>query len=292
MKKIGRISIALSMIIAMGLFSLTSCGVGGYDKYVNADLYTAGSVSISAENIQKVEIDGWVNGSIEVEQTASQILKIIEEEGLENDAERMHYYIDGNVLKVRYCQSGLRGQINAEKKNLRLEVPAGLSLEIESEKAGITIGVLEVENLSIESEAGNITAERIVGNQTTIETKKGKVSIGELISTEASFESSSGDISVMRLSTNSLEVDVMSSDVSFGIQKAFVAEVESLSGDITFTLGEGLGATVRLQTATGKLKTEKLYGKTGSRYDIFGADGASTDCTIDVDVFSGNLYIL
>ena len=290
MKKIRKMSITLSVIMVMGLLTLTGCGVNRYDKYANADLYTVGSASISAETVKEIEID-WVSGSIEVEQTTSQTLQIIEEKSSEEDAERMRYYLDGNVLKVKYCQSGFRGSINAEKKNLRVEIPVGMSLDIDSVSAGVTMGVLEVGRLSVESVSGNITAERIVSAGVEMETIDGKVSIGELIAPVLSVESVSGNLSITRLSVDSLDAEAVSGDMSFGVQKALTAEVESTSGDVTFTLGEGLGASIRLETATGKLKTEKEYAKAGSRYDIFGADGTSTECKIQIETFSGNVNI-
>lgn len=292
MKKIRAIVSSLITLCATGVLALAGCtNVVRYDKYANADLYTVGSASISAEKVQSVEID-WVNGNIEVEQTASQTLQVIEEKSSEKDAERMRYYLDGNVLKVKYCESGLRGNINTQNKNIRVEIPAGLSLEIDSVGAGITVGVLDVVNLSIESVSGNITAERIVSGEAEIETVSGKVSIGELIAPFVSLDSVSGSVSITRLSVDSLEAETVSGGLSFGVQKALTAEVESTSAEVTFILGEGLGATVRLETATGKLKTEKQFGKSGMRYDVYGADGTSTECKIQIETFSGNVNIL
>ena len=291
MKRLKRIALVLVTVTTMGLMALTGCTkMTSYEKYTNADLYSVGSVNMSAEAVKKVDID-WINGSIEVAQSTTQTLKIVEEKSPENAEERMRYYVDGSTLKVKYCQSGLRRNIDAQNKNLRVEIPAGLSLEIDTVSAGVTIGVLESTSLSIESESGNITAERIVGKDVEIETGNGKVSVGELIASAVSFDSSSGEVSVARLSGDFLDAETISGALSFGVQKAVRAEVESTSGDVTFTLGEGLGATVKLETATGKLKTDKQYAKTGTRYDIFGADGSSTECNIEIDVFSGDVYI-
>ena len=118
MKTLKRIALALLAVAIMGLMVLTGCTkMTSYEKYANADLYSLGSASMSAEKVKKVDID-WINGSIEVAQATTQTLQIVEEKSSENAEERMHYYVDGSVLKVKYCQSGLRRNIDAQNKNL------------------------------------------------------------------------------------------------------------------------------------------------------------------------------
>ena len=292
MKKLIKKLALITTIFAASLFILPACSTNviRYEKYANADLYTVGSASISASEVNKIEID-WVNGNVEIEQTSSNTLQVIEEKSAESEKERMRYYLDGNVLKVKYCESGLRGDINVQNKNLRVELPAGIALDIDCVAASVTIGVMEVKELSLESVSGSVTAERIVCDEAEFETVSGKISVGELIGKSLSIDSVSGDVSLTRLSVGALEAETVSGNLSFCVQQALTAEVESTSGNVTFTLGNGLGATVRLETATGKFNTEKKHGKTGSRYDVYGADGASTECMIEVDVFSGNVYI-
>ena len=296
MKRTIKIFSAITALVATGLLALSGCtaNVVSYEKYANADLYTVGSASIAATDVKKIEID-WVGGSIEIEQTTSPTLQVIEEvdarESSGKESERMRYYLDGDVLKVKYCESGLRGNINTQNKELRVEIPAGISLDVDSVSAGVTLGVIESTDLSVESVSGNISAERIVCDNAEIETVSGKIIIGELLGNSLSLESVSGECSITRLSVNALDAETVSGDLAFGVQKALTAEIESTSADITFNLGAGLGATLRLETATGKFNTEKEYGKTGSRYDVYGADGTSTDCLFEVDVFSGNVYI-
>ena len=296
MKRTVKLFAVIASLVATGLLASSGCttNVVRYEKYANAELYTVGSASVSAEDVRKVEID-WVGGSIEIEQTTSQTVQVLEEvnagERSGKESERMRYYLDGDVLKVKYCESGLRGNINTQNKELRVEIPAGIALDVDSVSASVTLGVVESAELSVESVSGNISAERIVCDNAEFETVSGKIIVGELIGASLSLESVSGTCSVTRLSVDALDAETVSGELTFGLQKALSAEIESTSADVTFTLGAGLGATLRLETATGKFRTEKEYGKTGSRYDVFGADGTSTDCLLEVDVFSGNVYI-
>jgi len=294
MKKKFKILSAIAAAVALICLVLPACGTNivRYERYANAELYTVGEVNLSASEVTKIEID-WVDGSIEIEQTNNSTISVVEElsEETVKEAERMRYYLDGSVLKVKYCQSGMRGSVNTHNKNLRMEIPEGLALDVESVSAGITIGVIQATDLSIESVSGNIVAERIVCEEAEIETVSGKTLIGELIGTAFSFEGVSGTLSITRLAVEKLEVETLSGDVDFGVSKALIADVESTSADTTFSLLEGLGAAVRLETSSGKLITEKKFAKAGSRYDVFGMDGVSTDCKIEVDAISGNVYI-
>lgn len=284
-----RLTLIIIVIMLMSLF--TGC-IGGerYGRYEDADLYTIGSANISAQLIKKIEID-WVDGSVEVEQTASNTISIVEEREPESEDKRMRYYVDGEVLKIKYCKSGLRSAINAEEKNLCVGIPAGVSLEIESKSALITMGVLELNEFSVESTTGSVTIERIAANEAEIETAIGRVFIGEIVANTASFESVSASISVARLSVDFFNVETKSGDISFGLQKALTGEIESVTADVTFTLAAGLGAEVCMKTATGKLKTEREYEKSGCHYKIYGAEEGDAVCQIEVETFRGNVYV-
>lgn len=293
MKKICSRLIAICSFFSLVLGSLAGCGnIVTYAKYANADAYEVGSAHISADGIEKVEID-WVAGSIEVEQTASPTILLEEAESIEKDSMKLHYYLDGNVLRVKYCQAGYRGKIDTREKNLRVEIPAGLSLEVDCVSAGLTIGVLECKNLSIETTSGNLTAERISCAKADLETTSGALDVGELRADALSVESTSGKISVTRLFVSSLDAETTGGALAFGIYKALSGEIESVSGNIVLTLAEGLGAEVLLDTVSGGFTCEKKYDKQkGGKYLVYGVDGVSTECKLGVETTSGNIRIL
>ena len=293
MRKIRSAVLAALAFLGLAFGSLVGCGnIVAYAKYANADAYAAGSVNISAEGVDRVEID-WVAGSIEVEQTAAPMILLEEAESIEKDSMKMHYYLDGNVLRVKYCQAGYRGRIDTREKNLRVEIPAGLSLKVDSVSAGLTVGVLECNNLSIETTSGNLTAERISCAKADLETTSGDLSIGELRADELSVESTSGKVSVTRLFASSLEAETTSGALTLGIYKAVRGEMESVSGNIVLTLAEGLGAELLLDTVSGSFTSDKKYDKQkGGKYLVYGADGVSTECELGVETTSGKVQIL
>ncbi len=284
----------LGYTIAAGILaSLTAAGVVGckksaaHEKYANAELYSIGSATYRAEAVQKLELD-WAGGSVEIEQSTAGELQVVEESAPTENAERMHYYLDGNVLLVKYCESGYKGKIREEEKNLRILLPAGTALDIDGGNTVVTsVGTLETPKLSWESADGNFTAEQVVCDEAEVETASGKVSVGELKANKFSVETASGDISVTKLSVDSLEADSASGKLYFGLEAPLHAEVETASGNATFALKEGLGASVRFDTASGEFKTEKDYKKEEIRYVFEGAEV----CNLNVKTFSGDLTV-
>ncbi len=261
----------------------------GYENYENASLYTVGDVSVDAAQIRKVEID-WLGGSIEVEQSSTADVRATEEEYGEREEERMRYYLDDGILRIRYCAPAWRGVTRAQHKNLRVSVPNGVSLEIDCTNALVTVGILEVPRFSLENEKGNFTAERISCDRAEVEMNGGRGAVGELIASNASLETGSGDLTVERLSADFLEAETNSGAFSFGVQNAMQGEIDSRSGNVSLTLAENMGANVRFETAKGKLYTEKAHESKAKSYHFPATEGGAL-CSVDVETISGDLYI-
>ncbi len=297
MKKIKMTTVLAAGVVALCGFGFTGCSDSiRYEKYANADEYKVGEASFAATAIRKVEID-WIGGSIEIEKSSGDTLHVVEDERSEKEEERMRYYLDGNVLKIKYCQSGLRTNIKAEHKNLRLDIPKGVELDLDCVSAVVTVGVIEVSDFSVESVSGNITASRIDCAKADLETVSGTIVIGELnATTSISMETVSGDVTVSGLSATFLEVESTSADVNLGLHltnqsavEGFRAEVESTSANVNFMLNADMGASIRFETGSGKFHSERAHTALGAtRYDIFGSLGK---CLIEVETVSGNLRI-
>ncbi len=281
--KIGGI---LAATVGM-VFGLSGCkDSGGYEKYDDAKLYQIGTASFTSEQVKKIEID-WCAGSIEIEKSSSTALSVMEEESVERDDMKMHYYLDGNILKIQYCQSGLKANIRAEDKNLRVVVPAGASLDIDSESALVTVGMIEVTDFSLENDRGDFTAESILCERAEIDMESGKASIGELIAGTLTVEMETGDFAISKVSADSIAVESESGAVSLGIQKPTIASVDTSKGDVTVTLGADLGASVSFTTARGKFYSDKESSGSSTNYEIEG----SQKCRLEIKTISGNLYI-
>ncbi len=293
MKKITKIvSLTVATVCSLAVL-LTGCkDTVSYEKYSNAKSYQIGSVSFTADKIKEIDVD-WIGGTVEIEQSTSGEVQIIEEEGLETDAERMHYYLDERTgeLSVKYCESGLRGTVRESNKNLRIVLPSTVSLEVDAVSAKVTVGSVILKEFSIENVSGNVIAERIECVSAEFDTVSGEVQISELVAGECSIETVSGNVSVAKTNAKALEFDSVSGELRFGLTTACNVDIESTSGNVTLLLNEGLGASIRFKSVSGEFKTEKEYARANGRYDIFASDGVTTDCKIDFEGASADLII-
>ncbi len=282
-----------TVMISLGTCGFVSCAnVAKYEKFLNPELYTVGSVSFTLTQVKEIDLD-WLGGSIDVVHSPTEEVLVEEETQSENEEERMRYYLNGNVLKIKYCQSGYRGRINEQNKNLRIAIPDGVSLDIDCTSAAITVSeTISPFHFSVESTTGNVDVERLCCEEAELETQSGKISVGEVKAKRISVDTKSGDCTIARLAANHLEAETGSGNFSFALQAQINAEVESSGGDITVILNEGLGAQVEFETASGKFHCEKSYGKTtGGRYDVYGAEGNTELCRLELDTFNGDVYI-
>ncbi len=293
MKKITKtISLTVATLCALAV-TLTGCkDTVSYEKYDNAKSYRIGSVSFTADRIKEIDVD-WMGGTVEIEQSTADEVQIVEEEGLESDAERMHYYLDERTgeLSVKYCESGLRGTVRESNKNLRIVVPATVSLELDVVSAKVTVGSVTLKECAIETASGKLIAERIECVSADFDTVSGEIQISELVTNECSMETASGNLSVVKLMTKELEADSDSGEMRFGLATACNAELESASGNVTLLLGADLGASIRFTSKSGEFKTGREYSRANDRYDIFATDGVTTDCKIDFEGGSANLTV-
>lgn len=244
------LSIMIATLLSMSL--LSSCKIiGRYERYENAELYTAGDFTYSAADVKEVEID-WINGSIEIVQTDSAELSVTET-SIKDIHKTFHHYLDGATLKIKFCEAGAKTKVDNQFKRLRVEIPASVHLEIDSVSAPITIGEATLSSLSVETVSGKLTAENIHAPKVDIESTR--------------------------------------ADISLGLSAQTIAEIETTSGDITLSLLKNMGATIVYETLSGKFTTEREYGKAGKkRYDILG-DANISVCEIEIDTVSGNVFV-
>ena len=74
--------------------------------YSNADRYTAGDFTYDESKVKKVEIE-WASGSVTLKNGKGTLS--VSESGAESlpEAEKLHWWIDGTTLKIKFCKSGL-----------------------------------------------------------------------------------------------------------------------------------------------------------------------------------------
>ena len=124
-----------------GLFGL-DLGFGNSFVYDHAGKYTAGDGEIDG-TVKKLDID-WLSGSVSVVAGNCDSLLIREAAGGKIDKDmRVHWWLDGTILRVKFCASGLKPRIYHGKKDLTVTVPETMSLSaISVDSASAEVSVL------------------------------------------------------------------------------------------------------------------------------------------------------
>ena len=104
------------------------------ETYPDAEKYQISSFTYNAAGIKAVEVY-WRSGEVEITESDNSELHIKESGGELPEDTAMHYLLDDGVLRIRFCKSGAKIQVNAADKHLSLEVPKGIDLSVHTTSA-------------------------------------------------------------------------------------------------------------------------------------------------------------
>lgn len=289
MKKALPVIIVLSILIvivlvilAFVLFKKPRSNV--YEKYEYSDKYIAGSTVYDAKNVKYVHID-WLNGQVDISRAEDEINVEENSDGLPYE-EKVHSFLSGDTLMIRFCESGLDRKINQRYKNLKLTLPEGVTLIVDSVSANVNFDLLTCEKVNVSSVSGKITANTISTPSFGAKTVSGDVH-ADIVSgcTLFGVETVSGYISVGRCESGHIGIKSTSGKTKLGVVGCRDCNVETESGNTELEFPDGLGATVVFNTVGGSFSSTRRYeSKNGY---IFG-DG---ECNVEVSTVSGNLVI-
>ena len=239
MKKSSIITIALIVcliLLAAGSFSVFGFSIGGY---ANAEMYQAGDTTITSA-VENLEID-WTAGSVNIVFHTGSEIKVSEtsKKALSDDT-RLHWWLDGTTLRIRFAKSGFRLFNNLEKA-LTVSLPEGLVLDnatIRATSADLNISALAAKNMILETTSGDMDA--------LLAAKKLKAS------------STSGSLDIrQRGGSNSVTVGATSGNIVLSVEDAKEISASSTSGGITFTQ-KGDADSVSLHTTSGDITAENV----------------------------------
>lgn len=316
------------VMLVLVIACLSGCYQGANYYYLNSEKYTAGDREI-AEKIDTIYID-YSSGDVQVIRAASEAtakgdeisdtdevskesgtIKITETASKElNEKQKVHTWVDGSALYVKYCAADKGIDLRNLNKKLKIEVPAGLSFEIVDVRvssANASLNNIESQNISVQASSGNIN---VLGAAKEVElnASSGKISFeqqGECDTVKMSNSSggvmasiekaeqikimtSSGDIQV-----NAGTVTEFESNSSSGACRAKFTEVPqktkigASSGSVSVYLPENPDLKAHVTTSSGKFYCDIPLAKDGDGY-ICG-DGSNyievTTSSGDVDFF-------
>ncbi|MBR4575742.1 MAG: DUF4097 family beta strand repeat protein [Clostridia bacterium] len=290
------------IITATGMFS---GGISGLFGYSNAEKYTAGGAAVK-ETVKNLEIH-WTSGKVTVayhpentvilEETASRSL---------SEDEQLHWWLDGDTLRVQLCKAGAR--ISLPSKQLKLTLPEGMRPEKAS--FSLTSGDLEIPeirtekleihttsgNLNVKAETPNLKAETTSGSAVLVLT--GENRIAECSCTSGGIRLTAGKTDRVKMSSTSgslefdgeesksLEMGSTSGSVLLKVRKFENVAVGCTSGDVTARLPENPGFRAEISTTSGKVSTGLALKQEGKTYTCGDESGK-----LDIHTTSGDVRL-
>ena len=277
--------------------------------YPDADRYSLGNTEIKGK-VEAIDVD-WTSGELAIVYSDSAEGIVIEEKANKelSDDEKVHWYLDGTTLMIKYASSGKYGFFGFEKK-LTLTLPSDLilaSAKIYCASASSSADALEAEYIYLDSASGDMQFKNINTKKLKAGSASGRIKIDGICTGSADIDTASGNIT-LKLSGKTDELEIESSsgkiDLSLGeVGKLDVdsssgnikieaeeikeeCEIDSASGSVKLVLPEEKGFFVRVDTASGDFESDFPFTKKGSTYTYL--DGG---CEIEIDTSSGDITI-
>ena len=290
MKKV-RLFISL-LLLAILTLGLSSCkfSLGSFEKiqYKDADKYTVGDGALERE-ASRIEID-WICGDIRIVRGEVSAITFSEQSAATLDEKhRLHYYLDGDTLRLKCAKSGTRA-LNFPLKTLTVTVPEGVELdivEIKSVSANIRVEEQKIDNLFVDTVSGNAEIGVSLSGTLDLKTVSGNTAIAlDGTASKVELESVSGDLALVGNAKNLFSESVSGTLALMLDGCPQNLECESVSGNIHLSLPEGSGFRLEYDTTSGDLECEISTRKDGEEY--IAGDGVAS---FEIETTSGDLKI-
>lgn len=288
-----KLILVLLLILAMCFGVMHSCDFPlslSFYRYEHADRYTAGSCTLY-DDVQRIEID-WISGNVTVQYHNEDYIAVSETASRTLDKDNLlHYWLDGDTLRVRFAKSGRHSTAALRNKDLTLLLPRDTALR-----------VLSVETVSADMHLQDITADcfdldSVSGSMELLDVyfadEMGAESVSGAITVAATgnagsldAETVSGDIFAAAESFQSIDLDSTSGHITAEADSlSGESNLESTSGRIELRLADD-GFTARTSTLSGRFESNIPYNKADGVY-LCGSGGPE----IDIETTSGNVSI-
>ena len=275
------------------LAALLLCGCFGCSliskvmRYANADKYTAGGFTYEASAVTRIELD-WTAGGVTLK-NGTGTLSVSESGG---DAlavsERLHWWLDGTTLRIKYCESGFSHLIQAKQKHLYLELPESVDLKIDVASGDIGADTLCVKTLDVDKASGGMRIASLTADEAEIDSASGGIELGTVaVRGRFSVNTASGGLTVERISAKTVGIDTASGGVSLGLDTVGTVDIDAASGRTRLKLLDaGRGATIRLKKLSGSFDCKLPMTAEGKSFII-----GNGETQISIDTASGGVTI-
>ena len=268
--KIFRILLTAALAATI-LTCLSGCTVKLNYDYDNADKYMPGDREI-AEEIETIDID-YMAGDVTLK--GSKTDKVIVTETSKTDIDddlKVHTWVDGKTLHVKYCAAVKGMRIKDLEKTLEITVPVDVTLS----------------NLCIDDSAGDVSVDCSTENY-NIDVSAGNITInqhGE--SDKIDLDDSAGDVYVTAETVRKLVIDMSAGSLKLSADKApEESEIDISAGDIELYLPEKTDLTLAVDISAGEFNSEIPFVKKGDDYIL--GNGQNR---MEIDASAGDINII
>lgn len=264
------LSVLLTAILCAFLFSIPvkrlTIGALSVGNFANRGTESA-SQSFDASQVRSLEID-WVDGSVSIRQDTGDTLRYTVSGG---DADRTAYSLKDGKLSIGAMESSVLNFGSHRGADLTVLVPKDWTpkeLSVESISAPIQIESLNGTELDVDTVSGVMELKDVQADELSLSTISAKITCSGA-AREISLETTSGNCA-LELTEHPKKIDL-----------------DSVSGDLELFLPKAAGFTLRLDTVSGKFRSDFDYSiPKGDTY--VSGDGS---CTVSANTVSGDIDI-
>lgn len=288
MRQVKGILHAIAVVMMLGC--LSGCSFVSRSNYIyqNGEKYTAGDREIS-DKIETINLD-YMTGKVKLVGTDSDVVMIKEtSEKKLDDKRKVHTWVDGTTLYVRYCASAKGLDLNNLNKTLVITLPKDVKLgevKVDVSSADVDCKDFEAGNMDISASSGIIavdcTAEKFHleassgdvtlvqhgdSDEIAIEVSSGNISIDMENAGRVSTHASSGDTKITAKSIKEFKAEASSGKGEYHFTEVpGTTDIEGSSGNVTIYLPMEADLTADFETSSGKLSYELSFAKKGEQY--------------------------
>ena len=302
--------ILCAVVVVMTLGCLSGCSFVSKTSYLyqNGEKYTAGDREIT-DKIETINLD-YMEGDVKLVGADTDTLTVKETSAKTlDDKRKVHTWVDGTTLYVRYCASAKRLDLNNLNKSLEITLPKDVKLgevKLVLSSGDVNCKDFEAGTMDIEASSGNIAVD-CTAKKFDMEASSGSISLVQHGDSDAiDIKVSSGNISIDMENAGRVNTHASSGDTKISAKsiKEFKAEassgkeelrfaevpgntdIEVSSGDVTIYLPKDADLTADFETSSGKLSYELSFAKKGDQYVC----GEGTN-RMKVETSSGNITV-
>lgn len=298
--KASKLAAGALALIVPSAFCLTGCSFGIFNtvnyRYDDADKYEAGDREID-DTITKINID-YLSGDVKVKGTDEDTVSVRETTNKSvDDDHKVHTWVDGDTLYVRYCASMDMISFNGIEKSLEITLPGDQELDdfiIDVSSGAIDLNGFTTDKLNAHASSGDTTID-CSAKDIEVKSSSGSISLTQTGSSDSvTVKASSGDIDINHKGDSaSFDIDSSSGKINI-IQTGILdnVKIHSSSGGVNATFGTV--NTLKVEVSSGPIvidadEVKDLYTKASSGHsDITLAKAPETS---NIECSSGGIDV-